>query len=65
MTYGLFSIDPRGVRLIPEDHVTAWAGGIPMKTVWDRSSATIRTSNKKTDFFLILIATLFSGNSFP
>jgi hypothetical protein len=65
MTYGLLSIDPRGVRLMPGDHVTAWTGGILMKCVWDRSSAAIRTSNRKTDFFLIPIATLFSGNNFP
>jgi hypothetical protein len=65
MTYGFSSIEPIGVRLIPEDHVTPWTRGMPMKTVWDKSSAIVRTNSKKTDFFLILTATLTSGNIFP
>jgi hypothetical protein len=53
------------VRLIPGDHVTPWTGGIVMKCVCDRSSATVKTSNRKTDFFLNPTAASFSGDSFP
>jgi hypothetical protein len=65
MTYGFSSIDPRGVRLIPEDHVTPWTGGTLMKCVWDRSSAIVKTKSKKTDFLLITTAASLSGNNFP
>jgi hypothetical protein len=65
MTYGLDSIDPRGVRLIPGDHVTAWTGGTAKGIVWDRSSAIVNTSNKKMGLFFIPTTALRSGKDFP
>jgi len=50
---------PRGHYLIHEDK------RYPMKAVWAKSSAAVKTSSKKTDFFLIQTATLYLGINFP